>query len=147
MTIESVNENRSQARDRNVLFNAQESVKQIQTGLALDWNTEVGKVNSSLYYSNRDFIGLLPFTDAGYVELNRDFAGLELSLNNRFKQFEWTLGTSVQSQADDRKRFDNNEGVKGEKSMDQLESFDKAYKQKIETGLSPIKEQKLQDEE
>ena len=29
----------------------------------------------------------------------------------------------------------------------QLKSFDKAYKQKIETGLSPIKEQKLQDEE
>ena len=28
----------------------------------------------------------------------------------------------------------------------QLESFDKAYKQKVETGLSPIKEQKLQDE-
>ena len=38
---------------------------------------------------------------------------------------------------------------KGRSRMDgwQLESFDKAYKQKIETGLSPIKEQKLQDEE
>ena len=29
----------------------------------------------------------------------------------------------------------------------QLESFDKAYKQKVETGLSPIKEQKIQNEE
>ena len=29
----------------------------------------------------------------------------------------------------------------------QLESFQKAYKQKIETGLSPIKKQKLQNEE
>ncbi len=28
----------------------------------------------------------------------------------------------------------------------QLKSFDKAYKQKVETGLSPIKKQKLQDE-
>ena len=28
----------------------------------------------------------------------------------------------------------------------QLEAFDKAYMQKKETGLSPIKEQKLQDE-
>jgi len=28
----------------------------------------------------------------------------------------------------------------------QLKSFDKAYKQKAETGLSPIKKQKLQDE-
>ena len=124
LTIESVNENRSQARDRNVLFDAQESVKQLQAGLALDWKTAGGTVKSSLYYSNRDFIGLLPFTNGGYVELNRDFAGLELSLNNRFNEFEWTLGTSMQSQADDRKRFQNNEGVKGEMAMDQLESFD-----------------------
>ena len=29
----------------------------------------------------------------------------------------------------------------------QLESFDKAYKQKVETGLSPIKEQKIQNTE
>jgi iron complex outermembrane receptor protein len=124
LTIESVNENRSQARDRNVLFDAQESVKQLQTGLAIDWKTAAGTVKSSLYYSNRDFIGLLPFTNGGYVELNRDFAGLELSLNNRFNEFEWTLGTSMQSQADDRKRFQNNEGVKGQTAMDQLESFD-----------------------
>ena len=124
LTIESVNENRSQARDRNVLFDAQESVKQLQAGLALDWKTAAGTVSSSLYYSNRDFIGLLPFTNGGYVELNRDFAGLELGLNNSFNEFEWTLGASVQSQSDDRKRFQNNEGVKGEMAMDQLESFD-----------------------
>ena len=124
LTIESVNENRSQARDRNVLFDAQESVKQLQTGVALDWNTAAGTVKSSLYYSNRDFVGLLPFTDGGYVELSRDFAGLELSLNSRFNEFEWMLGASAQSQADDRKRFQNNEGVKGEMAMDQLESFD-----------------------
>ena len=124
LTIESVNENRSQARDRNVLFDAQESVKQLQTGVALDWNTAAGIVKSSLYYSNRDFVGLLPFSDGGYVELSRDFAGLELSLNSRFNEFEWMLGASAQSQADDRKRFQNNEGVKGEMAMDQLESFD-----------------------
>ena len=29
----------------------------------------------------------------------------------------------------------------------QLETFDRAYKQKKETGLSPIKEQKLQSED
>jgi iron complex outermembrane receptor protein len=124
LTIESVNENRSEARNRNVLFDAKESVKQLQTGLAIDWKTVAGTLKSSLYYSNRDFVGLLPFTDGGYVELSRDFAGLELSLNNRFNEFEWTLGTSMQSQADDRKRFQNNEGVKGETAMDQLESFD-----------------------
>ena len=36
LNIESVQENRSQARDRNVLYNSQESVQQIQSGLVLD---------------------------------------------------------------------------------------------------------------
>ena len=123
LTIESVDENRSQARDRNVLYNSQESVKQLQTGLVLDWNTKIGKVNSNIYYSNRDFIGLLPFTYGGYVELNRDFSGAEFSLKNRSESFEWMIGTSIQNQADDRKRFENNEGEKGVKVLDQIESF------------------------
>ena len=37
----------------------------------------------------------------------------------------------------------------GRSRMDgwQLEAFDKAYEQKVETGLSPIKKQKLQNKE
>ena len=83
LTIESVEENRSQARDRNVLYNSQESVKQIQTGVVLDWYTKLGEINSNVYYSNRDFVGLLPFTNGGYVDLNRDFSGAELSIKIR----------------------------------------------------------------
>ncbi len=123
LTIESVDENRSQARDRNILYNSQESVKQLQTGLVLDWNTKLGKANSNIYYSNREFTGLLPFTYGGYVELNRDFFGAELSLKNSSGNFEWMLGTSMQNQADDRKRFENNEGEKGVITLDQIESF------------------------
>ncbi len=123
LTIESVDENRSQARDRNVLYNSQESVKQLQTGLVLDWNTKIGQVNSNIYYSDRDFVGLLPFTYGGYVELNRDFSGAEFSLKNRSKNFEWMIGTSIQNQTDDRRRFENNEGEKGGKTLDQIESF------------------------
>ena len=33
------------------------------------------------------------------------------------------IGTSIQDQKDDRKRFENNEGEKGVKVMDQIESF------------------------
>ena len=99
-------------REIEMFYSMLKSVKQLQTG-ALDWNTAAGTVKSSLYYSNRDFVGLLPFVDGGYVELGRDFAGLELSLNSRFNEFEWMLGASAQSQADDRKRFQNNEGVRG----------------------------------
>ena len=123
LNIESVEENRSQARDRNVLYNSQESIKQIQTGAVLDWNTKLGEVNSNVYYSNRDFVGLLPFTNGGYVELNRDFSGAEISIKDNSQNFEWMVGTSIQDQKDDRKRFENNEGEKGVKVMDQMESF------------------------
>ena len=123
LNIESVEENRSQARDRNVLYNSQESIKQIQTGVVLDWDTKLGEVNSNVYYSNRDFVGLLPFTNGGYVELNRDFSGLEISIKDKFQNFEWIVGTSIQDQKDDRKRFENNEGEKGAIAVDQIESF------------------------
>ena len=126
LNVESVEEKRSQARDRNVLYNSQESIKQMQTGVVLDWDTKLGQVNSNLYYSNRDFIGLLPFTNGGYVELNRDFSGAEISIKDKSKNFEWMVGTSIQDQKDDRKRFENNEGEKGVKVMDQIESF-KSY--------------------
>ncbi len=126
INMESVEENRSQARDRNVLYNSQESIKQIQTGVVLDWDTKLGQVNSNVYYSNRDFIGLLPFTNAGYVELNRDFSGVEMSIKDKSKNFEWMVGTSIQDQKDHRKRFENNEGEKGIKVMDQIEFF-KSY--------------------
>ena len=123
LNIESVEENRSQARDRNVLYNSQESVQQIQSGLVLDWKTKLGEVNSNLYYSKRDFIGLLPFTNGGYVNLNRNFYGAEISLKGKSQNFEWIIGTSIQDQNDDRKRFENNEGEKGLKVVDQMESF------------------------
>ena len=123
LNIESVEENRSQARDRNVLYNSQESIKQIQTGVVLDWDTRLGEVNSNVYYSNRDFVGLLPFTYGGYVELNRDFSGVEISIKDKSQNFEWMVGTSIQDQKDDRKRFENNEGEKGAITLNQIESF------------------------
>ena len=123
LTIDSVDENRSQARDRNILYNSQESVRQLQTGLVLDWDTKIGQVHSNLYYSYRDFTGLLPFTGGGYVDLNRNFSGAEFSLKNGSENIEWMIGTSIQNQSDDRKRFENNEGEKGVKVLDQIESF------------------------
>ena len=123
LNIESVEENRSQARDRNLLYNSQESIKQIQTGVVLDWDTKLGEVNSNAYYSNRDFVGLLPFTNGGYVELNRDFSGVEINIKDKSQNFEWIVGMSIQDQKDDRKRFENNEGEKGAITLDQIESF------------------------
>jgi len=123
LSIETVEENRSQARDRNVLYDSQESVKQIQTGVVLDWDTKIGEVNSNVYYSNRGFVGLLPFTNGGYVELDRDFSGAEINIKDKSQNFEWMVGTSIQDQKDDRQRYENNEGDKGAITLDQIESF------------------------
>ena len=123
LNIESVEENRSQARDRNILYNSQESIKQIQTGLVLGWDTKLGELNSNVYYSNRGFVGLLPFKNGGYIELDRDFSGTEISIKDKSQNFEWMVGTSIQDQKDDRKRFENNEGQKGAITLNQTESF------------------------
>ena len=74
-----------------MLYNSQESIKQIQTGLVLDWDTKIGEVNSNVYSSNRDFVGLLPFTSGGYVELNRDFSGAEISIKDKSQNFEYSI--------------------------------------------------------
>ena len=47
----------------------------------------------------------------------------EFSLKNRSENIELMFGVSIQNQADDRKRFENNEGEKGVKVLDQIESF------------------------
>ena len=65
----------------------------------------------------------MPFTNGGYVELNRDFSGVEINIKDKSQNFEWIVGTSIQDQKDDRKRFENNEGEKGAITLDQIESF------------------------
>lgn len=77
---------------------------------------------SAIYYRKRMFEARLPFLNGGWVQLDRDFAGwqntLELAIHPG-----WNLsgGTSMEWQQDHRRLSQNKEGVKGALSADQYE--------------------------
>jgi len=133
LNLNEVNKDRRQARKNNIDYDTYESVKQIKTGIS--WNhkkNENSYFDSYFFYQNRDFLSKLPFNFGGIISLERNYYGLgtkftkNINYENRNKIL--VLGVDHLNQSDDRKRFKNNFGIKGENTLDQLEKF-------ITTGL------------
>ena len=112
LNFDSVAEDRSQARDRNVSYRTQEAVEQFKTGLSVGHKFN-SKLNLSTYgfYATRDFNAKLPFGFGGSVYLDRNYFGQGAQLsyktgspNGHNVQF----GYSWSKQADVRKRYFNN---------------------------------------
>ena len=124
---ESVAANREQARDRNVQFDTGESVKQLKTGMALQWNPSRFKVNSFAYYSYRDFANKLPFEFGGAVDLVRNYWGhgsnLSFDVAENKGLLKAQVGYELASQNDRRTRFVNNSGELGATTLQQNEIF------------------------
>jgi iron complex outermembrane receptor protein len=125
LTLEEVNQNRQQARDRNLDFNSQEKVEQGKLGLhyttLLANNTEL---EAYTFFSKRFFLGKLPYERGGYVDLNRNHMGLGVNVSKKsFKKMRWLLGIETAYQKDARKRFVNLNGLKGAQTLDQNELF------------------------
>ena len=128
LNLNEVNEDRRQARKNNIDYDTYESVKQIKTGIS--WNhkkNENSFFDSYLFYQNRDFLSKLPFNFGGIISLERNYYGLgtkftkNINYENRNKTL--VIGVDHLNQSDDRKRFKNNFGIKGENTLDQLEKF------------------------
>ncbi len=113
--------NRRSARPQNVQFNAGEHIEQQR--LALGWEGLLGdwSIQTTAYAGSRDFDNRLPFTGGGQVEFERGFGGLGLTASKRFHDHRISTGIDAQSQTDDRKRFDNNDGQRGALTLDQEE--------------------------
>lgn len=117
---------RSQARDRNVALDSHQNASQQTVGLLFD--NPVGErrhLRARLFYTNRDFIQYLPFTDGGVVTYDRAFFGGGLQFTGRHDLLglasEFTAGVDLAFQHDDRQRYDNAGGDKGALAFDQLE--------------------------
>lgn len=124
LTLEEVEGNRRQARDRNILFETGEAITQFKVGASLEWeNTQATTFNTYAFYSNRDFNGLLPFEDGGIIDLNRNYLGQGSSVTYKTDNNTLQGGYDFAYQGDDRDRFNNLEGVQGAKSLGQLEQF------------------------
>ena len=128
ITGDQANENPRQARDRNVLLDAGESVDQIRLGATFDRRLETGSFRAYGYALYRDFEANLPIVPAqgdGIVEFDRvsPGGGVRYTYDEPIRGWaqSLTIGTDVQYQRDDRQRFANEEGSKGALGLDQIE--------------------------
>jgi len=127
----SVAENRRQARDRNLLFRTGETISQFKLGgqyqLALD---EGKSVQLYGFYSNRGFEGRIPIPSNGWIDLGRNYMGQGGSYKLEKDAFDGKntlqVGYELAVQRDARQRFMNEEGIKGDLVLDQIERFSSA---------------------
>lgn len=124
LTLEETNEDFRQARDRNLTFDAGESISQGKVGMSLKWDWSPDKqLNTYAFFNQRSFDGKLPFEDGGVIDLNRDYFGVGNSLDWKVKKHSFKMGYDLLSQADNRIRFNNLEGVQGDETLNQKEAF------------------------
>ena len=121
--------NRQQARDQNLQFQAGESVKQFKAAVLYNQKIkEKGQLQAKAYYANRDFYGLLPFGFGGIVDLNRHYGGqgVNYTLQQQFSENQKSslqVGYDIHFQRDHRQRFFNLDGIQGDPTLNQIESF------------------------
>lgn len=127
INAEAVLENRRQARDQNLNFQAGEAIDQLKMAAILKHQ----RINTNIFYTKRNFYGRLPFENGGIVDLKRDYFGHSFQYNlldydpeekDKFGH-RLQLGYSLAQQADQRERLQNLLGQAGASSFNQLESF------------------------
>lgn len=128
ITEEQAVEDPRQARDVNINFKAGESIKQGKVGVLYDISlNKQNAVHAHAYYVFRDFSNNLPFENGGIVEFDRAFSGIgfyhSIKQNSKNFGFEFQTGIESKLQEDDRQRYNNLQGSKGEKNLDQVERF------------------------
>ena len=128
LKLSEVEDDRRQSRKNNFDYDTYEKVKHIKTGFS--WrhlNDDNSSIDSYFFYQKRDFNSKLPFNYGGIIFLERDYFGLGTKYSKQFfsdnKSRTITLGIDYNNQHDDRKRFKNNLGEKGDNTFDQIEKF------------------------
>jgi iron complex outermembrane receptor protein len=121
-------ENPTVAWERNLSFDAQESVTQGRIGLKWEQPLAPGQsLQATAFYLRRDFENRLPFEGGGAVQLDREFYGGSFQYTGRFKlwqqPYRLAMGATLERQEDLRQRFDNLQGELGDLVFDQLELF------------------------
>lgn len=117
------------ARDRNLSFDAGESINHWKTSLR--WQRQLSTnidMDVRTFYSGRSFDGRLPFANGGSIDLNRKYGGVMTQLNHQKISSssinKLGIGMELLSQRDNRERFVNNEGERGDLTLSQIEKFD-----------------------
>ncbi len=77
-----------------------------------------------LFFTHRDFDSRLPFSNGGWVDLRRIYSGRSVQYSYLGTRIRGQLGIDAGNQRDQRQRFGNNEGIRGNQTFDQKEQFD-----------------------
>lgn len=126
VTLADATQNPRAARDRNVAFDSGEALDQQKIGLSYKHTlSSGGVVTARNYYLFRDFRNRLPFTGGGIVAFDRFFAGGGVSYMQSFNvgsyQHRLITGIDYDRQADDRQRFNNDDGIEAALTLNQDE--------------------------
>jgi iron complex outermembrane receptor protein len=126
LNIDEVQDTRRNAAPSALTFNGGESVKQTRIGFVYDKSFgEQHTITARNYYVWRDFENNLAFQTGGAVTIDRFFVGGGLAYANHGtlggRANRLVVGVDVDSQDDDRRRFNNDFGTLGAKTFDQTE--------------------------
>lgn len=121
----------TQARDVNRRYNAGESVYQGRVGIISDQRLSTrSRLKIRLFHTFRDFENNLAFGTDGIVAFRRNFSGAGIGYLYSAKpgRVAWQLHTGIdlERQADLRTRFSNLDGIRGDLSFEQLETYQNA---------------------
>jgi len=125
VTAEQAHSRPRDARPANVAFDAGESLDQWRFGAGIEHEFGTQRVRFSGFGFLRDFENRLPFESGGQVAFERTFTGLdgqyEIDAVAGGMEHRLTVGVDYRDQDDDRLRFDNLQGVRGDRVLDQNE--------------------------
>ncbi len=118
---------RRQARARNLTFDAGESVRQGRLGLSwVHHSADSSQWDFRVFQTLRSFDSRLAGNPAEVVRFQRSFRGVQASyqrtdVKGRLK-VRTMVGAEAEAQSDHRRRYANDEGVQGERKLDQDET-------------------------
>ena len=125
LTLAEVRADRKQARQRNVDFDAGESVRQEQLGLVYRHAlSDAHEFEAKAYYVERDFANRLPFESGGQVAFDRRFYGGGALYRFIGDGLELVAGLDYDDQDDARENFDNLSGQRGPLALKQDERIE-----------------------
>jgi iron complex outermembrane receptor protein len=147
LTLQEAAQNPRAARLPNLQFNAGENLTQGKMGITghhpISSKTNVEYYGFGLF---RNFNNQLPIQSSGWVTFFRTFAGAGTALSYKSKKSNFRFHSDFEKQTDNRKRYNNDNGQKGTRRVDQLEQFtnlavgaqwqwNPTYKWQIQTAL------------
>lgn len=124
LTSEQVITDRRQARAANVQFDAGEEVSQGRVGLVFEKKFSAKhSLTARTFLTNRDFANRLAFQGGGWVEFQRSFGGVGVTYAYTSGAYRSQLGVEWNDQRDNRQRYNNDNGQRGNQTFDQIEKF------------------------